>query len=306
MTYNQITTSGAPAPGSPEWLQLVTASKVPVILGLAPEGWDTPWTLWHKMTGRAPADDGRNADEKARGHYLEDGIIRWWLDRHPDARNGDTQVWFPVGDWAGATSDLAGIEDSDRDGPVRFVLNAKTSRSEDHWWARDDAGNTYRYPPAYYLASILWEMWCADAQVGYIAVLFGGLEFREWRIERDDELIAGIVDRCRAFFDSLSGAVAPDLDDAPATYEAVRRMHPDIDRDATVVLPGDVAFELVAATAAADAAEARRRRAHVEVMTAMGTARTAEYCGLTVARRQPNRHGVSFVPVIRDLSKLEA
>ncbi len=298
---------GGPAPGSPEWLRIVTASKVPVILGLAPEGWDTPWTLWHKMTGRAPADDGRNADSKARGHYLEDGIIRWWLDQNPSARGGGTQVWWSVDEWAGATSDLTGVEDADGV-PVRFVLNAKTSRSEDHWWSRDDAGYVYRYPPAYYLASIMWEMWCADAQVGYIACLFGGLEFREWRIERDDQLIDAIVTRCREFYDSLTGDVPPDLDDAPATYELVRRLHPDIDQDGVTVLEPRLAVEFVAATASYDEADRRRRAAHTAVLAAMGNDRRAVYPAgdrpVVVARRQPNRTGVSFVPVTRRLDDL--
>lgn len=307
----------APEPGSPAWYKLVTASKVATILGLSPEQWSTPWTLWHAMKDATSGDDGRNAKGKARGHYLEDGVIRWWIDQHrDDYGSGFPQTWRPVADddgvmWAGATSDLYGTEFyEDAGGQIRerfFVLNAKTSATTDDWWTYDVNGDPVMYPPPYYLASLMWEMWVFDAPVGYIACLFGpSLDFREWRIERDDELIAGIVTRCREFYDSLAGDEPPELDDTPATYEAVRRMHPDIDRDATVVLPGDVAFELVAATAAADAAEARRRRAHVEVMTAMGTARTAEYCGLTVARRQPNRHGVSFVPVIRDLSKLEA
>lgn len=298
-------TSG-PEPGSPEWLRLVTASKVPVILRLAPEGWDTPWTLWHKMTGRAPVDDGRNTEEKARGHYLEAGVVAWWVDQHPGVANTTTQAWWPVDGWAGATSDLAGDETSTDGATVRFVLNAKTSRSEDHWWSRDEAGNVYRYPPAYYLASLLWEMWCADAQVGYIACLFGGLEFREWRIERDNDLIEDIVARCREFHDSLTGDVPPELDDTPATYELVRRLHQDIEQDGVTVLAPGVAVEFVAATELYDEAKRRQRAAHTAVLAAMGRDRRATYgdTGMVIARRQPNRTGVSFVPVARKLDDL--
>lgn len=300
-------TSG-PEPGSPEWLRLVTASKVPVILRLAPEGWDTPWTLWHKMTGRAPADDGRNTEEKARGHYLEAGIIDWWLDQHPTA-GGSRQVWHPVDDWAGATSDWSGhqvIADDPHD-TERVVLNAKTSDSDAHWWARDAAGNVYRYPPAYYLASLLWEMWCADAQVGYIACLFSHhFTFQEWRIERDNDLIEDIVARCREFHDSLTGDVPPELDDTPATYELVRRLHQDIEQDGVTVLAPGVAVEFVAATELYDEAKRRQRAAHTAVLAAMGRDRRATYgdTGMVIARRQPNRTGVSFVPVARKLDDL--
>ncbi len=149
---------------------------------------------------------------------------------------------------------------------------------------------------------------CADAQVGYIACLFGGLEFREWRIERDDQLIDAIVTRCREFYDSLTGDVPPDLDDARATYELVRRLHPDIDQDGVTVLEPRLAVEFVAATASYDEADRRRRAAHTAVLAAMGNDRRAVYPAgdrpVVVARRQPNRTGVSFVPVTRRLDDL--
>ena len=43
-----------PEPGTPEWCALVTASKVPALLGLSP--WDSPLSMWLKMAGRAPWD----------------------------------------------------------------------------------------------------------------------------------------------------------------------------------------------------------------------------------------------------------
>lgn len=295
-----------PEPGSDAWMRRVTASKVPAILGLSP--WSTPYTAWHQMKGWMPADDGRNGDAKARGHYLEDGVVRWWRDQHPTA-GGDTQVWHPVDDWAGATSDFSGVEVRDGDDAhsgERFVLNAKTAASTDDWWTRD-GDETYMFPPPHYVASLLFEMWCADADAGYIACLFGRpFEFREWRIERDQGLIDGIVARCRAFYDSLTSDVPPDLDDTLATYETVRRVHADIDPDLVIVLDGPTTVEFVTATEAFDVAERRRREAHSRVLAAMGSARAAQYCGVQVARRQPNRHGVSFVPTVRSLGDLEA
>lgn len=292
-----------PEPGSAPWTRLVTASKVPSILGLAPEGWDTPWSMWHAMKGLIPADT-RNMEGKSRGHYLENGIIDWWLDQHPTA-GGSRQVWHPVEDWAGATSDWSGhqlIADDPHD-TERVVLNAKTSADLADWWTRDGDDVTL-YPPAYYLASLLWEMWCAGAQAGYVALLGPKLRFQEWRVDRDDALIDGIVARCREFYDSLAGDVPPDLDDTPATYEAVRRLHPDIDDDLVVELDGRVAVEFVAAVEAADAAERRKRAATARVLDAMGRARVAEVYRVQVARRQPGRYGASFVPVARQLSEL--
>lgn len=285
-----------PEPGSEPWTRLVTASKVPSILGIAPEEWDTPWSMWHAMKGLIPADT-RNMDGKARGHYLENAIIDWWLDQHEGAE-GARQVWHPVDDWAGATSDWSGYV-----GDERVVLNAKSSGDLADWWTRD-GGDVTLYPPAYYLASLLWEMWCANATAGYVALLGPRLKFQEWRVERDDSLIEDLVARCREFYDSLASDVPPDLDDTPATYEAVRRLHPDIDDDLVVELDGWVAVEFVAAVEAADAAERRKRAATARVLDAMGRARVARVYSVPVARRQPGRYGASFVPVARQLSEL--
>ncbi len=298
-----------PEPGTPEWLQIITASKVPSVLGLSPQTWGTPWALWHEMKGLMSREDTRNLEEKARGHYLEGGIVDWFVDRHPGA-TGHRQHWREVDGWAGATSDMYGHEPvDDGAGGTRlrsFVLNAKTAATLDDWWSVDFDGEPVMAPPPYYVASLLWEMWVHDAEIGYIAVLFGpNLKMQQFVVERDNELIAGVVARCREFYDSLAGDVPPDLDDTPATYEAVRRLHADIDRDETVDLDGATAFELVAATEAFEVADRRRRRAHAEVLAMMGRARLAQFCGVTVARRQPNRHGVSFVPVVRSIDDLE-
>lgn len=292
-----------PEPGSAPWTRLVTASKVPSILGIAPEGWDTPWSMWHAMKGLIPADT-RNMEGKSRGHYLENGIIDWWLDQHPTA-GGARQVWHPVEDWAGATSDWSGhqVVGDDPHDTERVVLNAKSSGDLADWWTRD-GGDVTMCPPAYYLASLLWEMWCADAKAGYVALLGPRLKFQEWRVERDDSLIEDLVARCREFYDSLASDVPPDLDDTPATYEAVRRLHPDIDDDLVVELDGRVAVEFVAAVEAADAAERRKRAATARVLEAMGRARAAQVYSVQVARRQPGRYGASFVPVARQLSEL--
>lgn len=276
----------APAPGSPEWASKVTASKVAAILGLSP--WESPYSMWLKMRGDIETDDGSNADAKKRGHYLESGVVAWWLDQHPNHGEVAEQVHNRLGDWAAATPDLVG--DNDGDGN-EFVMDAKTAASADDWGDE---------PPPYYLVQSLWQLACnPSASVAYIAVLFGRpqLAFREYRIERDDELIASIVTRCREFYDSLALDEAPDLDDSVATYEAIRALHPEIDRDLDVEVSREAAHEYVAANLALKDAETRERAAKTVLLGAMGRARTATCDGVTVARRQPNKYGVSLVRV---------
>lgn len=80
------------APGTREWAQRMTASKVAAVLGVSK--WESPYSMWLRMKGLVPADDGRNANDKARGHYLEDGVVRWWIDQHPGVSVDATQrIW---------------------------------------------------------------------------------------------------------------------------------------------------------------------------------------------------------------------
>jgi predicted phage-related endonuclease len=271
-------------PGSPEWSRLVTASKVAAILGLSP--WDSPRTMWHKMRGDL-GDDLRNVDAKARGHYLEAGVIDWWRDqRQPEYGVG--QVTCLLDDWGAATPDLMGVDAQGNE----YVMDAKTAATADDW---GDPGTDEA--PAYYVAQSMWQLACSPgASVAYIAVLFGRprLGFAEYVIQRDDELIADIVSQCREFYDSLASDVPPPLSDAVCEYDAIRKVHSDIDRDAEVTLPDDLAARYLLDLAHAERATATK--AHV--LDAMGTARIAKRSdGLIVARRQPSRDAVTLARV---------
>lgn len=273
------------APGSPEWTARMTASKVAAVLGLSK--WDSPLSMWLRMKGLITADETRNAADKSRGHYLEDGVCRWWIDQHPDANILASQQHFVRDGWAAATPDLVAEIDGET-----VVMDAKTDESEDEWGDE---------PPAYYVAQIYWQMWCADASIGYIACLFGRphLRFREWRIERDDELTDAIVARCREFYESLDSDDRPPLDDTVATYEAIRRLHPDIDRDAEATLTEAEAAAYVTTDLDLKAAEAAARAAKTAVLDQMGRARIATCGERVIARRQPNKYGVSLVRVAK-------
>ena len=222
-------------PGAPEWCARVTASKVAGILGLSP--WDSPLRTWHVMAGNLPADDGNNADAKARGHYLENGCLDWWLDQNPLRTEVQRQATFTIGDWAAATPDMLA---TDFDGET-VLVDAKTAATDDHW--------TDTEPPAYYFASSLWQLACApEAKRVHLAVLFGRprLSFREYVIERDDALIAGLIDECRTFYDTVQAGQEPGLSDMACDYDVIRTVHPDIDRDGAMQGPNIEATEALA------------------------------------------------------------
>lgn len=268
-------TKRGPIVGSKRWNGLVTASKVPAIIGLSP--WVSPYSLWLQMTGQS-GDDGRNVGGKARGHYLENGIIDWWLDQHPGTV-GKRQQWSPFEDWAGATTDLTGTDPDGR----KYVLEVKTDGGDIDW---TDG------PPPHYLAQVLFQMWCTGADIGYIAVLYSRLKFEEFEVERDDDLVTWIINRCREFHQSLSLPEPPfDLDDTIATYEAVKRAHPAIEAGAEAEIPADLAHAYVFATMQEDDAKTAARFVKTRLLAAMGDVQTAALDGQKIARRQAGPHG---------------
>lgn len=278
-----------PAPGSPEWLRLMSASKVAAVLGVSP--YQSPFSLWHEMKGATRAEA---TEVQKRGHLLEAAVLDWWYDRHAIVRGtGNRQHTAYLEDWGIATLDdvvltLAGS----------VGLEAKTTGSWDEW---GDEGT--EEVPAHYFAQAIWQLACDPWLVRiYIPVLGPRLDFREYVIERDDALIASVIRRCRAFYDSLALDVAPELDDHKATLAVLKRMHPDIEDAAEAVISDALAIEYVTADLAYKAAEDAKRAAQAKVLAEVGTANYIHTAGgLKVARRQPNRSGISLVRVAKTI-----
>lgn len=280
-------------PGSPEWLKIVTASKVAAILGLSP--WDSPRSLWHKMRGDLPRDEGNDATR--RGQYLEDGILAWWRDKHgvTDDRQWVEQPSYTLGDWAAATPDAMtlGIP-----GESEVLVEAKST-------AQDWGGEL----PAYYLTQVIWQMHVSGIHRCYVPVLGPRLTFEEYVVDYADyaEDAALIERRAREFYDSLADDTPPELDDTVATYEAVRKVHPDIDKGAAVELTRDEADDLVTFAHLAKETETSLRLAKSTVIERMERAQYAEHNGVRIARRQAGKHGITFVVVGKpgDLNPME-
>lgn len=277
----------APAPGSPDWLKLVTASKASAVLGLSP--WESPRSLWHRMRGELPRDEGNTSTR--RGQYLESGILAWWEDQHPEVIHHTVIEQYyatrPDMPWAAATLDAVA---DDLHGNT-IVVEVKTAARGDEWGqpGTDEI-------PAYYAAQVLFQLGMVpEAAFANVAVLLGpGLEFREYVIQRDQELIDDILKRCHEFHLSLDSDEPPDLDDSVATYDAIRSLHPDIEPDLTVELTPEQADEYLDAGDAAKAAVKRERLAKTVVLDALGRAQYGACNGLRVARRQPSKYGVSL------------
>jgi hypothetical protein len=103
--------------------------------------------------------------------------------------------------------------------------------------------------------------------------------------------------------------VPPPLDDTVATYDAVRKVHKDIDTGLEVELDLDQAVAFVEAIHAEKATKDAARLMRSTVIDRMGRAQYAVCNGARIARRQPDGPDrTKFVPVAKntDFALVEA
>ena len=148
------------------------------ILGVNP--WQTPVALWLQLTGRAPPVEVNDAMRS--GMRLERAVLDYAGEELgttvlPGPFVRDTRL--PL------AGHLDGVTQSGD------VVEAKTARNKSAW-GEPGSGDV---PPAY-AAQCLHYMGLTGAKVAHLAVLFSGLEFAIYRIERDDQLIEQMRNLC--------------------------------------------------------------------------------------------------------------
>jgi putative phage-type endonuclease len=278
-------------PGGDEWLKLVTASKVPAILGLSP--WESPFSLYHRMNGTAPAKEATPQTE--RGHYLEPAIVQWWSDQHPEFDVTPTPgLYFAKENARHAASPDAALRLVPARNPrIEGVLEVKTAARADEWGSpgTDEI-------PIYYRAQVLWQAYVLDVPRVHVAVLTGGLEFREYVVERDEADLAVIHEAVAVFLTSLDAGTPPDLDSSAATYEVMRQLHPDIDRDLDVDVEPEIAQGWLDARTALAEAEAATRFYGSALMDELGNARRGLLDGVAFVRREAKKGGTPYLKAI--------
>lgn len=292
-----MTTAADLAPGTEPWLKLMTASKVAAILGVSK--WDSPRSMWHKM--RNDLEREAATAVQSRGHYLEPAIIAWWHDQHPEYMV-TKQPLFTKDDWAAATPDavaiLGGTQEDYPGLMPRVLVEAKSARDLDEW---GDPGTDQI--PTEYLVQCYWQMHVSGIHRCCVPVIGAFLDFTEYVVDYDPVVGAELERRCLAFMDSLAWDEAPDLDEHPATYDALRKVYRTLD-DSQVELPHDVAVEYLDAINARKAAEGRERHAKSQVIELVGTARYGVVGDTRVVRRQANRTGFQLNQVAKSSADL--
>lgn len=281
------------APNSDEWHAArrngIGASEIAAVVGLSP--FESPFSLWHRKKGNIPGADPSNP-LFYWGHALEPLVAQRFAELHPE--------WphvLPVGtyrhadrDWQFANADRAlwPLHASEQ----KSLLEIKTTRYGDGW---GPSGSTEI--PLHVRCQVTQQMDVFSAPYAWVAVLIGGNDYREYRIDYDETDAAALCEAGAAFWASLQTDDEPPIDASFSTYEAVRELHPDIDGEDVDVNPALYA-RYAATKADADSAADAHRQAKSELLKAIGTARRALVDGTPVLRRQPGRGGsVSLYPI---------
>lgn len=285
-----------PKPGTPEWRKIITASKVPAILGIS--RFQSQFSLWHEMHGDVDPED-KDPDRMQWGHIAEASLAAWWAYKNPGAklnprRGGTYEIAYsndalPFDNVA--TLDRRGFFPTASPGERFHIVECKTAMTFDDWGRPGEPDSI----PADYYSQVMFQMGVSGIHRASAVVLgpYGEPEIHDV-VFRQDEFDA-IVDRCVQWQASLEMGLAPQLDQSVSTYETVRGLHPDIDRDAVEYIDRDQAVGLLDRIVAVGEAEAAARAAKIEAMELMGSARLLKCGDVKVADRRSKLGGKPYV-----------
>lgn len=215
-----------------EWLALrrrgIGGSDAAAVLGLDP--YRSPAAVYADKLGLIP-DDEEPSEAAYWGTVLEDVVAQEFARRTGHTiRRRNAILRHPEHEWMIADVDRFVYEE----GRLTGLLEVKTASA---WvaeqWEDGQVPNRVVVQVQHYLA-------VTGLQRGYIAALIGGQRYVQARIDRDDELIAMLIEREGAFWrDHVLAGVPPVLDGSEASAEIVRRLYPEARPQSSVILPAE-------------------------------------------------------------------
>lgn len=284
---------GRHEPNTPEWDALrskgIGGSEIAAVVGLSP--WESRFSLWHRKRGslgKQHVNDGMNW-----GTRLEDVICEAWSETRQDY-----YVWragtlrHHERPWQLANVDrFVGTTGMTMD-DVSSILEAKTAHQYDaHEW-----GYGPEDIPPYYRCQVLWYLDVLGLPLAHLAVLIGGSDYREYQVAYAADEAKWLREQGEQFWQSVLDGEAPDIDGSTATYEAVRKLHPQINGE-TAAIDKHLHDWFTTSRQAAEQAASEHTAAKATVLDAMGEAQYAEVNGERVFRRQKARgNNVALYP----------
>lgn len=284
----------AAAPGSDEWKQKITASKVASVVCKSP--WTSKFALHAEMTGRYESEP-INPDILEMGNLLEPYVADWFQLHNPgvevrECKKRNTPVWWVARD----SEDFAATPDrilvDKATGEVTALLEIKTARVASEWG--EEGTNEV---PEHYRLQALWQMKCTGVKTVIFAVLHAGLRFAAYRVDWDCADVAWLTAEAEVFMKSVRTGNTPDYREEPgafSTYEVLRYYFPECNGEA-VMLSDDLVYRTRRAKRLKRLAARAEDIVKNELTAVMGNASAGvDYANRTVARRSQRKTPKGF------------
>lgn len=247
------------------WLDVrrkgVGGSDVAAIMGLSK--YRSPYEVWAEKSGLMEQDDISNKPQVMWGNILEPVVGEHYASEHPKrkVRRVNAVLRSLSRPWAQASLDYE-VRDEERGWGVLEIKTAGL-RVADDW---DDG------VPVYYQTQVMHYLSVTGREFADVAVLIGGNDYREFRIERDRDDIRAVEKAVDDFWRvNIEGGKEPDATGIGGEPRAILMNHKDHADDFTGAsdMPVQIA-DFILATEEKKRAEDEYRRASDAVKLLIG------------------------------------
>ncbi|GAB3245086.1 YqaJ viral recombinase family nuclease [Chitinimonas naiadis] len=256
-----------------DWLAIrqqgIGSSDAAVAIGLSP--YKSALTLWLEKSGRKEPEDLSDKESIIWGQILEPVLSSVYQERTGyKVRRVNAVLQHPEHDFMLANLDreIVGLPE----GPGVLEIKTAGYHSAPQW---EDG------IPIAYQCQVLHQLAVTGHEWADVAVLIAGQDFRIYRIERDDDKIADLIQREHRFWACVLDDLQPPPDGSADAGQALSWLYPK-DNGLVVDLSESAEFNrlfesLLEARIAKAEAEAEEDRLKQQIQNALGPATTAQF-----------------------------
>lgn len=216
-----------------EWLELrrkgLGGSDVATAMGLSP--WKSPMQLYLEKTGEIDPEP-LTSEVVYWGTVLESVIADRFAELHPELTVEEPKQMLAHSDYPFMLANLDRVVITS-DGKQGVLEVKTTSATQSDKWKDDNVPIHYVLQVQHYLAVTGYDF-------AYIACLIGGQHYVERYIERDEELIAQLIDKESEFWNCVETKTPPAWDGSEASWQILRSLYPRAEKGKAVELPKDL------------------------------------------------------------------